>query len=794
MQTSFAVFIAALTALALTPGLRAAEPATVTIDPGKVVNQIDEKVYGHFLEHIFFSCNGGLWGELVWDRSFEGNIGSTGWRIKDGCVVQNAVAPNLRLTFGDTKWKDYEYTLEARKTGGNEGFLIPFRYKNDDDYYWVNLGGLNNNRFYLERGDKVDRRRHGVGKGVEGAIDAGKWYPIRVRCEGPQIQVWVDGKQVLDVRDDDKAHLTGKVGVGLWNTKGQFRNMKVTSLDGKVLFEGLPEIPARTTTVPAWDAYGPGKTDLSNENPFNGDVCQAITSDGGETGIQQMPLCIRKGEVYKGSLWVRGEAPEGLVMRLLDGDKKVAEQAVPAPAAEWKEFPIELKPDADAPAATLQVGVKGKAKVCIDQVSLMPESWRAAGGFRPDLLKAIADLRPPIIRWPGGSFSASYRWKDAVGPQAKRRPYPKMAWDDKDVNSYGTDEFIAMCRRIGCEPLIVINIGMHEPLEKRAEYCQEAADWVEYCNGPATSKWGKVRAENGHPEPYNVKYWEIDNEVWKLQPDDYVSLIKQFVPAMKKVDPSLVIIACGSGQLGKNWGAGDTAVITQAAEFVDYLSVHHYESPARYADGPAAAEKFWRSLGDAIAASKNPKMKLHVSEWNAQSTDWRTGLYAGGALNVFERCGNIVGMAAPALFLRHASAKSWDNAFINFDQRTWFPAPNYVVMKLWRDHYAPQLVASDGTPETLNGVATKSADGRTLYYKVVNPTDQPADLKLVVADSFKVGKAAMEVVAPGSLEARNTLDNPDAVKPAPGKADVSGQAVTFSLPPLSAAVITIEQR
>jgi len=783
-----------LFALAPIAAAWAGEPVAITIDPDKVLGRIDEKIYSHFLEHIYHSCNGGLWGELIWDRSFEGSASNTAWRIKDGCLVQEGIAPNLKFIFGDARWKDYEYTLEARKTGGQEGFLILFRVKNNDEYYWANLSGANNNRFYLERGDKADRRRRSVDRGAPGTIETGKWYPIRVRCEGPLIQVWVNGKQVLDFKDDAQGHLAGKVGVGAWLTQAQFRNLKVTALDGKVLFEGPPDVPVPAAKAAAWEPYGPGKVEPSAEQPLNGDVCRMIATDGPETGLRQSPLCIRKGETYRGTFWVRGSAPDGIVVRLLDGDRKLGETAAGVPAQEWREVGMEFKPGADADNATLQIGLRGKATVWIDQVSLMPESWRAAGGYRPDLLKAIADLRPPVIRWPGGSFSANYRWKDGIGPQAKRRPYPRVMWDDKDVNSFGTDEFIIMCRNIGTEPDVVINIGMTQPLEKRGDYCQEAADWVEYCNGPATSKWGKVRVENGYVKPHNVKFWEIDNEVWRLKPDDYVSILKQFVPAMKKVDPSITLIACGSGQLGRNWGDGDTAVITQAAELSDYLSVHHYESPARYADGPAAAEKFWRLLGEKIAASKNPRMRLFVSEWNAQSTDWRTGLYAGGALNVFERCTGIVGMAGPALFLRHVSASGWDNAFINFDHRTWFPAPNYVVMKLWRDHYAPLRVAASGVPETLNAIATKSEDGRALHFKVVNPTEQPVALELAVGAAFAVGKAEMHIVAPGSLEARNTLEKPDAVRPEAGAVKVDGQAVSFALPPLSAAVVTIEKR
>jgi alpha-N-arabinofuranosidase len=795
LSTAIPLITVAAFLLVLMPArtARPAETVALTIDPDKVLNHIDEKIYGQFLEHIYHSVNGGLWGELIWNRTFEDTGVRNSWKVDGPCVVQSSRETNVRLTFGDAAWRDYEFTLEAQKTGGEEGFLVLFRAAGDEEFYWCNIGGWKNLRHGLERGRKGERW-HGVGKSAPGAIETGKWYAIRVRCEGPHFQVWLDGKEIIDFTDDANAHLTGKVGIGTWATQARFRNLKVTSLDGKVLFEGLPEMPGKAGVAKFWQAYGPGKVSLVSGNALNGEWCEAVTAEAGETGLKQTPLCVRKGETYRGSFWVRGSAPDGLVARLLDGQAVLAETALPAPTGEWREVPVDLTCGAAAENATFQIGVRGRAAVWIDQVSLMPESWRAASGFRPDLLKAIADLRPPVIRWPGGCFASYYLWKDGIGPQHKRLRYPLAMWDDLDVNSFGTDEFIRMCRAVGAEPLIVINIGMHDAPENRDRHLRDACDWVEYCNGPASSKWGKVRAENGHPEPHGVKFWEIDNEVWKLNPDDYARVLRQFVPAMKKVDPSITVLACGSGQLGALWADGDRAVIRQCADIVNYLSVHHYEDAKKFADGPAAAEKFWRTLAGMIAASANPKVKLYVSEWNAQSTDWRTGLYAGGALNVFEKCGDFVGMAGPALFLRHTSARNWDNAFINFDHRTWFPAPNYVVMRLWRDHYAPHRVALAGSEAPLNAVATKSADGLMLHFKAVNPAPQAAPVKLTVAGGFVVGKATVHLVAPGSLEARNTLDKADAVRVEKREPKVEGQAVAFTLPPLSAAVVTIEKR
>ena len=283
----------------------------------------------------------------------------------------------------------------------------------------------------------------------------------------------------------------------------------------------------------------------------------------------------------------------------------------------------------------------------------MPESWRQGGGYRPDLLQAIAGLRPPVIRWPGGCFRFVLPLEGRHRTAAQTRATPDdTIWDDKEVNSFGTDEFVAMCRRVGAEPLIVVNIGT--PQWNRGvmdnDFLQEALDWIEYCNGPADSKWGKIRAANGHPEPYRVKYWEIDNETWHMGAETYAEWVHRFAPAMRKADPSIKLAACGSGGYGngRNGLAWNRVLIEQCADKIDYLSIHHYENPNHYAEGPRAYEQFFRKTGELIAASKNPKLKIYVSEWNAQSTDWRTGLYCGGLLNAFERCGDVLEIGGPA--------------------------------------------------------------------------------------------------------------------------------------------------
>lgn len=769
--------------LGLTVLAAGAQPIQLTADPTQTNGLIDERVYGHFFEHIYHSANGGLWGDVVWNRSFEEAPGGGAWVREGEDLVQSSLATNVTTFFGDPAWTDYEYTVEARRDGGGEGFLIPFRRTNPGNYYWLNLGGWQNVNHGIERAAGGGRT---ILETTPGRIESGRWYTIRIRAEGPRIQAWLDGEPIIDLTDNAGPR-AGAVGLGSWNTAVRYRNVRVTDLAGNLLTDELP-MPTGSALPRYWTRYGVGQAGVAG-GALNGDNSVVIVgAEGGETGLRQVAHAARRGQPLAGSLWARGDAPDGLVVRLRQGSRVIAEQRLAGPGAEWTELPIRLSPRASSRSATLEVGLVGAGQVNIDQVSLMPEAWARGGGFRPDLRDAIAGLQPTVIRYPGGIYAEHYRWKDGIGPQHARGNFPISLWDDVDTNSLGTDEFIELCRQVGAEPMLVVNIGRHDPTgAPREAYLREALDWMEYCNGPADSRWGAVRAANGHPEPYNVRLWEIDNETWNMGVENYAPIVEMFSTAMRAAWPDIEIAACGSSGYGGSAMAWNSYLIENVAEHFDQLSIHHYEGPTNYDRGPRDYEAFFAATGERIAASANPQMKIFISEWNAQSTDWRTGLYAGGILNAFERQPSVA-MAAPALFLRHVSAMDWDNAFVNFDQNTWYPAPNYVVMQLYRQHFQPQRLVLDGAQGPLNALATSSEDGRTVVLKVVNPTDTPRPLELTVPGAR--GAEAWQV-APDFLGARNTLAAPDAVRAERAEVLRAGDTLSIELPRLSVVVVRV---
>ena len=189
-------------------------------------------------------------------------------------------------------WQDYEITLQALKERGAEGFLILFRAQESDAFYWLNLAGWNNTRHAIEK--EIDGRRSIIGEGSDGSIESGRWYDIRIRCEGNHIQCWLDGDKVIDVRDDNDPYLTGMIGLGTWGTHARFRKIKVTSLDGsQELFSGLPEVPAQEVAVDFWSPFGSGKAQRVKD-ALNNEYSVELTSDGSPTGIEQGDFRFKK--------------------------------------------------------------------------------------------------------------------------------------------------------------------------------------------------------------------------------------------------------------------------------------------------------------------------------------------------------------------------------------------------------------------------------------------------------------------------------------------------------------------
>ncbi|HEY4329190.1 MAG TPA: alpha-L-arabinofuranosidase C-terminal domain-containing protein, partial [Phycisphaerae bacterium] len=575
-------------------------------------------------------------------------------------------------------------------------------------------------------------------------------------------------------------HIFNSVHGGLWGD--QILN---GTLEGRN--PGPPAAATLGNPPRYWEFFGdPAAGEVQNDaaNPFNADSSvriHRVAVAGGRpgdsaAGIRQKNISLTKGEKYTLSMYVRGAAGTKFTVDFSDATAPLMSQEIPISKDEWSAITMDFTPSRSADAAALQITMAAPGDMHVDQISLFSASALATGGYRPDLLKAVADLQPATIRWPGGSFANKYIWQNGIGPREKRLPHPVEQWNDRDTYQFGTDEFLRLCEKIGAEPILVINT---------ARGVDDALHWLEYCMGDVSTPFGKQRAANGHPAPYPLKTIEIDNETWLLMEfPKYVDIVNQFCPAIRAKFPTLKLSVCGSYAYDTGPGEGvaananwDQRLLDQAAQQFDVLSPHYYngllaQHPPDFKEDPRKYEEFLKSRGDMIKKSANPNIKIYVSEWNLTyrqwGNDWRVGLYAAGILNAFERQGDLVTMSCPALFMRKIGVtQSWDNALINFNESSWFPAANYVVMKLWRESYAPNLLATDAPDHLLNFLAARTADKKTIYLKMVNPETEPVSTKVTLDGDLTPNHADLQMIDPGSPSAKNSIANPNTIQVTP---------------------------
>ena len=826
----------------------AQEAVRLDVDTRHIDGRIDPLIYGQLFEHIYFSANNGVWQEIIYGRSFEPEHYPgisprdgyfDGWFADADGVLHSPTRYEqpIPLTELDTDSYDVEmdvawraYRLPNRRwSGGLLDLRFAFKDQEDGEPYFLRLydPAFEGQRFNLAQTAaqvEADNQARALAQAQKQATsaefsiatrvekevpffggrtrkvvaleplatasakaaqtDQTAWHHLKISCRGQQVTVWWDGARILKTKvPTGRQHNV----LTLWEnyTEARFRNIAVRDAKGRqTFFEGLPAAVAIPDVAPEWTAFGEGSFQLVKGDAVNMDYAQQITTQG-LSGLQQGPVAVRPGDAFTGSVYAKGDGRAKLTVGLRHDGRWVACQELPGPAStDWKcyEFTLDAldyEGDADFVIAA------SDGTLLIDQASLGTVSGQALGGFRPDIFQAVKALHPTCLRWPGGGYAAQYDWKWGIGPQKDRRRWDHWMWMDYDQNCFGTDEFIRFCREIGSEPVIVVSVGFERPESEYDQILQNAVDWLRYCNEPATGEWGAVRAANGHPEPYNVKYWEIDNEMWEMGIERYEKCVRDFSVALRAVDPTIKVIACGGFP-------EDEAFLNRSARYFDYLSLHHYEQAGGYATGPERLAQQYARYADMIAACPNPNVKLFISEWNLNSTDWRTGLFAGGFLNVCERM-DVVAMGAAALFIRRTDAPDWNNAFINFDYKDLFVAPNYLVTELWYDHFSPLRLAFTGDCKELSVSASLAENAGSVIVKAVNPTDKPYTLTLT-GDWGPLAGADYEYMAPGSLDAANDMAHKDAVARKRRTLTPEDDTVTLTLDPLSAGVVTLYRK
>lgn len=531
-------------------------------------------------------------------------------------------------------------------------------------------------------------------------------------------------------------------------------------------------------------------------------------ADGQRRGIRQSGIPVRQGVVYHGYLWLKSGGFDGRITVALEADQtggaRYAAAELSNLAGDWKKYDFTLLPDRSDPLAKFAVLFYGQGRLWIDQVSLLPGD--AVDGVRADVFEKIKALHPAFIRWPGGNVAQDYHWMWGIGPRDRRPTWVNLSWGkEREPSDFGTDEFVRLCRNVGAEPSITVNV------EGRGATAQEAAAWVEYANGPASSKYGAMRAADGYPAPFHVKYWEVGNEIWgpwvrgHSDAETYAHNFLRYAEAMRAVDPSIRLIAVGDNNL--DW---DRTVLQIAGSRIDYLAIHHYYGAREMAGDPLNLmahplfyEGFYRQVQQLIReVAPGREIKLAINEWNTtlplpQQHSMESALYAGRLMNVFERS-NIAALSAVSDMVN-----GWSGGIIQASRHGVYVTPTYLVNELYSRYLGSQRLATrvqsptfDSSREGknvpyLDVVVSRDPKKKQIFIKAVN-TDAERALRTAihVAGSNIGPQAVMETVDGDRESAANSFATPQAVSVRRQQIQ-AGRDFVVELPSHSVSVIVL---
>lgn len=531
--------------------------------------------------------------------------------------------------------------------------------------------------------------------------------------------------------------------------------------------------PQTNGVIESWQPIGTARFSSEHTQIYTGGQAQKIELSGGRAGIAQGGFALRSDCDYEAKLVFWSDGIARLSLRLNGAEASTHEFKTG-----WQTFEARLKPTDFKEAGRFEIIAEGTGALIIGCASLMPGDHQS--GFRRDVIETVKSCAPPNLRWPGGNFVSGYDWHEGIGERDKRPPRWDRAWGAWDMNDVGTDEFIQFCRLIQTEPYICVNAGEGTP--------RMAAEWVEYCNGSAETLMGRLRAQNGHPEPYRVRYWGTGNEMygdWQLghlDPVKYGLKAVEFAKSMRAVDPDILLILVGVEEDG--WGDWNRKALRIAGSHHDYLSVHFYQGADAKADPletyhrvVTASSHVERLLARTAAIIREvmPTQPLPIAfdEWNTwyanavvqngleQEPPLCDGLFAAGVFHAMIRLSDRVTMANLAQLVNVLGA-------LRVDPTQVLKTPTYLAFEMYAPHFVGHR-QSIQLPEEAQGfldiAAVWQPDKKQLAIGIINRSlSETHTVKFELQAWEPSQKVNLMRMQAERFDAVNTMKTPHAVK------------------------------
>lgn len=552
-----------------------------------------------------------------------------------------------------------------------------------------------------------------------------------------------------------------------------------------------------------WKAFG--KFEVKNDGPFERCPHYVVLNYSGHndaaTGLQNegyFGIGIDKDEEYRFTVWAKTVSGDANVEVSLVDESTMEEHQEFATAElkvsgnEWKKYELILKSPKTVQKANLRLLLKGKNGVALEHVSLFPKYTfkDRENGMRRDLAQALYDLHPGVFRFPGGcivegsSLDQRYQWKNSIGP-VENRPLNGNRWlstfnyrlfpDYYQSYGLGFYEYFLLSEDIGAEPLPVLNVGMacqfqnqndpsaHVAVKDLQPYIQDCLDLIEFANGDVNTTWGKKRAEMGHPAPFNLKFLAVGNEQWD---DLYYERLRPFVKAIKAKYPNIKLIGTsGPDSEGEMFEKGWKAMKELKADLVDE---HFYRDEHWFLSHGLRYEGYDR---------KGPKVFAGEYACHGKGKKWNhfeTSLYEAAFMTDLERNADVVDMATYAPLFAHVDGWQWRPDMIWYDNTRMFKSVSYYVQQMYACNKGTNVL-----PLTMNGKSVAGQEGQDglfasavvdkkkgeIIVKVANTSDKAQDVTLNLNGLKGSRSATATTLQSDNMDAENTLDNPNLIRP-----------------------------
>lgn len=585
-----------------------------------------------------------------------------------------------------------------------------------------------------------------------------------------------------------------------------------------------------------WNTYG--KVTLMDDGPFEHNPHYVRLSDPGHghkhTGLDNegfFGIGVKKGEEYRFSVWARlpqGSTKETLRIELVDTKSMGERQAFAAEnltidSNEWKKYQVILKSGITHPKSVLRIFLTSKGTVDLEHVSLFPvNTWKGhENGLRKDLAQALADIHPGVFRFPGGcivegtDLDTRYDWKKSVGP-VENRPLNENRWQYTFTHrffpdyyqSYGLGfyEYFLLSEEMGAAPLPILNCGLscqyqnndskaHVAVCDLDSYIQDALDLIEFANGDVNTTWGKVRADMGHPAPFNLQFIGIGNEQWGKE---YPERLEPFIKAIRKAHPEIKIVgSSGPNSEGKEFDYLWPEMKRLKADLVDE---HFYRPESWFLTQGARYDNYDR---------KGPKVFAGEYACHGKGKKWNhyhAALLEAAFMTGLERNADIVHMATYAPLFAHVEGWQWRPDMIWFDNLNSVRTTSYYVQQLFAHNKGTNVL-----PLTMNKKNVTGAEGQNgLFASAVYDKDKNELIVKVANTSATVqpislnfeGLKKQDVLSDGrciklhslDLDKDNTLEQPSAITPQETPVSIEGNVFVTELEPTTFAVYKFKKK